>query len=101
MLRKTIEIDNENRECAIRLAPYEFNGRLIMGVSGIDSHSMYEDDTANPNELIIQSLEHKNIVKYYEHCFEIINNTLFHVTGMSIFDVNQIYLVSPLSVTQL
>ena len=45
----------------------------------VPKESVYKD--SKPNELAVKNLKHKNIIEYIDSTFEIINETLFHITG--------------------
>ena len=88
VLQKTINKDTKTSQCAVKIAPTETNSiydnffkaeiKEIMPL-GKDS-SIYKD--VRPKELTANSLVHQNIVKYIDHTFEVIDNDIFHITGI-------------------
>ena len=90
VLQKTINLHTKTSQCALKIAPTETNSiydnffkaeiKQIMPLGKDSETSIYKD--VRPKELTANSLVHQNIVKYIDHTFEVIDNDIFHITGI-------------------
>lgn len=87
VIRKTITINNKSMKCAVRFVPvdnrhvpYHITPRLIRDrLEILNTAMLYEEEL--PCEMIAAQLSHENIIVYFDHTFEVIDGTLYHLTG--------------------
>jgi len=86
VLKKSVEIENQDKFCGLKLVPILKNPELIVnffGITNVDSELAYEKN--KPRELTANSVKHENIIKTFGHTFEVIDGNLFHITGKLIY----------------
>ena len=81
VLRKMVEIEENHeqitkKECALRISTFE-NSSKIKNVHVYNFHEIY--NSVKVKELEIKELKHENIIKYYDHSFEVIEGILCHI----------------------
>jgi len=101
VIRKMINIAGMDKEFALRISNYENSAKMTkkvkmfeghytdtydndrfgdgVGIDIIDPEAVYKSE--NVKEMEIKNINHKNIIKYVDHTFEVIDSILCHITG--------------------
>mgnify|MGYP000039350781 CR=1 FL=1 len=95
VLRKMINVAGMDTEFALRISNYEnsakmtkksrmfegmmYGAKVGVDINIIDPEAVYK--SKNVKEMEIKNINHKNIIKYDDHTFEVIDSILCHITG--------------------